>query len=227
MALLKMGSIVTNISGKVGGQTFGVGRSGQYLKNTGSYINKQTPLRRLQNSRISYLTGIWRTLNQNDRNAWNNVATNFPKVNRVGDSRILSGFNLFVQFNANRIMHGLQVNNNAPAPYSFNQFAMDSYVISDGGMVIDFEVTDVNCFYAIFASNPVSAGASQNLKGLRLMRTFDGLNLSQTIDYSGNYFSTFGRPQKDMRVFIRVYQYFKDSGQKSGYFLDFNDLVTS
>lgn len=225
MALLKMGSLVTQISGKIGGQTFGTGQGGQYVKNTGSYINKLTQSRSVVNSRLSSLSNSWRSLTTSQKNSWSAAAPNFPYVNRLGESRVYSGYNLYMKFNGNRALLGLSPVSTAPVPFVFTDFLEDDFNLDTNSMFISLDDTTADCTYVVFASNPSSSGSNFNVKGLRFIKIGVGGSNPVTIDFTTEYQSIFGVPKIGSRIFVRVFMYETASGIKSGFFLDKNDVI--
>lgn len=221
MALLKMGSLVTQISGKIGGQTFGTGQGGQYVKNTGSYVNKLTTSRTVVNSRLSYLANSWRALTTAQKNSWSAAATNFPYVNRLGESKVYSGYNLYMKFNGNRLLWGDSPVSTAPVPFVFSEFALSIDTLEPGFMEVSITPTTTGYEYLFFVSNPSSAGSNFNQKGLRLVKAVTGVTAASTpVDLYSEYEAIFGAIKSGTRFFFRVYQYEKATGIKSGYYQD-------
>lgn len=225
MALLKMGAIVTQVSGKVGGQTFGNGQAGQYLKNTGSYVNKLTPLRSVSNSKLASLANSWRSLSSSDKSSWAAAAPNFPYVNRLGETKQYSGYNLYMKFNGNRAIWGAAPVATAPVPFVFNEFAIDEFSIDNNSMYIALTFGYVGYTYVLFASNPSSAGSSFNEKGLRFMQAVDGIGDGVEFDFEPEYQALFGQQQVGTRIFFRIYQYETATGIKSGFYINVNTVV--
>lgn len=212
MAILKMGAIVTQISGKVGGQTFGIGKSGQYLKNTGTYINARTIKRTGSNTLLALITSQWRTLTQTQRDAWESATSNFPYTNRLGDTEYYSGFNLFTKFNVNRALIDLAILTTPPSPTTVN-------------LPTDFEMTPTTTtfpvftdegisdnLYLIYCAPPVSQGQSKNKKQLRLIYTATASELSTVLDIYDEYVEIFGAPLGGTKIFLELKVINKDTG---------------
>lgn len=228
MALLKMGAIVTQVSGKIGGQTFGTGQSGQYIKNTGSYINKLSTSRSVVNSNLAYLSNTWRQLTDAEKNSWSAAAPNFPYVNRLGNSKTYNGFNLYMKFNGNRLLWNASPVKTAPVPFTFYEFKCGTSEITPSLMTLSFEFTYPSNMYAIYASNPSSAGSSYNKKGLRLIRVIEGIadNLFD-VEIRSDYIEVFGDYKPGQKIFFKVFQYEKATGIKSGFYKEFNSIVST
>lgn len=96
MASIKLGSIVTQIAGSVGGTTFRRSRYGSVMFNKQKGRSKSlnasnTAISRLQ----SYLQG-WSSLSQSDRDNWDLYASNFERTNKFGEVVRYSGRELYV-----------------------------------------------------------------------------------------------------------------------------------
>ena len=212
MAILKMGAIVTNISGKVGGQTFGIGKSGQYLKNTGSYINARTVKRTGSNTLLASITAKWRTLTQAQRDSWDAATVNFPYVNRLGNTEYYSGFNLFTKFSVNLALIGLGINNNPPpvTPVTVpNDFTM---VPTTSTFPIAAQDVSTSNLYLIYCAPPASQGQSKNKKQLRLIYTAVAGELQNVLDIFDEYVAIFGEPLGGSKIFLELKVINKDTG---------------
>ena len=102
MATFKLGAIITDIAGSIGGTT---------LKRNGSYkviMNKSsgTPYSRSYNNpSLQYLPFIfktWSRLSDSDKSAWKEQALLYTFPDKFGTLRTLSGRQLFVKLNAQR-----------------------------------------------------------------------------------------------------------------------------
>ena len=102
MATFKLGAIITDIAGSIGGTT---------LKRNGSYkviMNKSsgTPYSRSYNNpSLQYLPFIfksWSLLDNAEKAAWDAQALNFTFPDKFGSLRNLTGRQLFVKLNAQR-----------------------------------------------------------------------------------------------------------------------------
>ena len=100
MATFKLGAIITDIAGSIGGTT---------LKRNGTYkviMNKSsgTPYSRSLNNRaLGYLPFIfkqWTLLNDLQKNSWNDLALRYTFPDKFGALRNLSGRQLFIKLNA-------------------------------------------------------------------------------------------------------------------------------
>lgn len=226
MALLKMGAIVTALSGKIGGQTIGIGQSGQYIKNTGSYINQSTPKRKKSNAAIYAVTSTWRRLNAVDQSTWNALSPSLPYTNRVGNVEYYSGFNLFTQFNYNLNLIGAPNSTTAPAV---------SLLVAPSALNVNWtgtklEVTtpdgDDAVICVISATPALSTGDSQYKKRLRFLTLQDNLAVKGTYDLTAAYKAVFLDFVGDSKVYVSARFFDGKTGQPLGTYLNGFVIIT-
>lgn len=99
MALLK--SFIGIISGKIGGNVFSHGRSGQVMKALSIPVNPNSQAQQIARSQIAHLSVQWfEDLTDAQRETWETYAANVPVKNRLGDTIFLTGQNHFVRSNS-------------------------------------------------------------------------------------------------------------------------------
>lgn len=170
MALIKLGAFITQISGKVGGQSFATGRGGSYIKNIGSYTTKKTALTSSKLTNFSFLAGQWRLLSQEKRDAWANSALDFPYTNRLGELKEYSGYVLFIKFNGSLVQVGQDPIFDAPRPQSFVPLVGWEVVYFGEEWFLQIPTSTANTLMSFKVSRPVQPSVGPN-----------GLNFSQII----------------------------------------------
>jgi len=104
MALIKFGGGITHMSGSIAGNTFARNRFGSYVRSRTKPVNPNTVLQNQTRSRIGFLTQYWRaTLTAPERTAWETYAASIAWLNKLGEATYLTGFNMFVGCNSNRL----------------------------------------------------------------------------------------------------------------------------
>lgn len=99
-ALIRTGSVVvTEISGKVGGQSYSRNGGGAYVRNISKPLNGQTTSQTTVRSSVATLSRAWAGLTAAQQAAWNSFGALQIKTNRIGHKSPQSGFNAFVQYN--------------------------------------------------------------------------------------------------------------------------------
>lgn len=185
---IKYSALVMGVSGKLNGSVGATNKGGAYLRNKGVVSNPNTPEQAAVRSRFGSLSSQFRALTPAQIAAWNTSAANFPIIDRLGDTRYLSGLGLFVQLNTNLLSAGLTIIENPPAKQAFPAFASMSLagtvsvrsitellgeanfsealtagsfiVMVKASPVVDASVANVKNKLRLIASVPVQAGSS-------------------------------------------------------------------
>ncbi len=107
MAIFQLGTVVTDIRGKIAGQQFNKTRAGHILQK--KCIQRKGATSQQSNKRASFsrLARFWRTLTGAQQSANNANAVNYPVTDRFGNVKILTGFQLLLRSNINRETLGL------------------------------------------------------------------------------------------------------------------------
>ena len=96
MAKLLFGTIVTALSGSVGGNVFSRGINGAYLKRKGKTVNRNTVAQNPFRNSFGSINRSWRSLSSTDKATWVAGAINFPYTNSLGAYLvIIAVFNYF------------------------------------------------------------------------------------------------------------------------------------
>jgi hypothetical protein len=100
MALFKLGGIVVDARGSLGGLTFSRNKSGAYGRARVKPINPNTPRQTAIKSIMAFISQLWRSgTSVAERAEWAVFASNVPATNKLGESINLSGYNQFVKSN--------------------------------------------------------------------------------------------------------------------------------
>jgi hypothetical protein len=101
MASIKFSALVSAVKGKINGSVFSGGPSGTSIRNNKTGGGRKSVIWDKQKSIFSNIARLWRTLTNDQQDAWNIASVNFPSTNKFGDPRIPSGFEIFQKFNTN------------------------------------------------------------------------------------------------------------------------------
>ena len=101
MALIRYGAMIADARGSIGGVVFARNRGGAYARNRTTPLNPQTVRQIEVRSVLANLSQEWATvLTQDQRDSWDLYADNVPLVNSLGESRNVSGLNMFIRGNS-------------------------------------------------------------------------------------------------------------------------------
>lgn len=102
------------LSGSVGGVVAGHNKGGQYLRNRSIPTNPNSTRQQQQRSGFGAAAIAWRGLTAEQREDWESYAAASPRMNRLGESITVSGFNQYIRTNAFLTGIGLAAINDAP-----------------------------------------------------------------------------------------------------------------
>lgn len=101
MATIKPGSIVDDIRGSVGDETYGRNQGGIYVKARKAPTYTRTGPQAATRDAIKFLSQIWSSvLTETQRSTWRMYASQHPIPNRWGEAANLSGYNMFIRINS-------------------------------------------------------------------------------------------------------------------------------
>ncbi len=119
MARITLGSLITSISGKLGGIVFGFNKTGPYVRLKGSTVNPNTALQTVIRSIFTVLNTAWReVLDTSQREAWELYAENVSLPDGPTESKNVTGSNMYQRSNVSRLQASLVRVDEAPAAFS-------------------------------------------------------------------------------------------------------------
>lgn len=216
--LIKFGSIVTDGRGKLGGHVYSKNRGGAYVRTNAIPSNPQTQYQQAGRGRLGGLSQAWSGLTLQEIEAWNAAAPDFPRTNVFGDTKLLSGKNLFVGLNYMLLLVGESRIDSPPAPSSIEvptDLEVDQPDYSQGAEKWEIIPTTTGTVehLVVEATAPLTAGTSYFRNRFRVIQIEDNFS-SGPVDVLDAYTDRFGTPTTGKRVAFRVFSV-NDSGQKS------------
>lgn len=214
MALIKLTAVVDNISGKLNGSVFARNKGGHYIRSKSNPTNPQTTRQNMVRSLLSGVSTEWRQLTPGQREAWKGAAQDFPYQNKLGDSKIYSGFNLFVKHNQNLKNYDSEsptlTSPMAPAP-TIPPFGVTGSIglnaqgtaITLAEVEMNFSERSPNTVFLLYATPPISHGVSNFKNRLRLIYTDDGTSSASNLvvsDITTEYPLFFGVPADGAKI---------------------------
>lgn len=103
MANIKLGAIITNIAGSVGGSTFRRTQRGIILYNKQGRQIKSAFAQNSVKNRLGAILSSWSFLDGDTRSAWEDLAILYPQKNKFGDDVTLSGRQFYTKLNTQLI----------------------------------------------------------------------------------------------------------------------------
>lgn len=218
MALIKLTAIVDNISGKLNGTVFAKNKGGHYMRSKSMPSNPKTSFQTAVRARFGAIAQLWGALTQAQRNAWNAMASEFPYRNRLGDTKILSGFALHQKLNTNLAVIGQSAISNPPEPISPNGIISVSGAASAASQEFTVQARFADSVLAvpatgvIMATPPLREGVSNFDTQLREIGTTKVSELEAGIDIMTLYSARFGGVVAGQKIGLSVHTIADGSG---------------
>ena len=194
-------------SGKSGTQVAASNRSGQYRRQlvipTNPHTESQMGVRRALGS----VAARWRTLTEEQRNAWRASAKTKNSVPRLGQSGALTGSQLFTKLNCTLVMLGTD---QLDAPPSFPQFLdnpVGALVVTNVAGVITLKLGCPNQpgnNTTVRASAPCSQGIAY-CENYRILGVLPA-PVQGSCDITNLFKARYGSPAVGTKMFVRVNQ---------------------
>lgn len=208
-------TLLAQASGSLAGATFSRNKGGSYVRSRVIPLNPNTPDQVTQRGHLSALATGWRNLTDEQRATWIRNAPQFPYVDVLGDSRVLSGFQLYLKLNLNLITAGQATIDTCPIPGSFDDNPIVSVVAdsSSGSMAITMTTAvSLDYVYIVKATPQVSVGINRPSKSsFRVVTTQIG---SDVIDVTDGYAAKYGTLVLGQAIFCNVEVMNVNTGQK-------------
>lgn len=111
MPKIRLSALATDIKGKAGGSVFARNSGGTYFRNNPSGTGSKKEVAAIQKQKFGTLSTQWRKLTADQKAAWKNAVTDYPTTNAFGESRLPSGYELFMRLNGVLISANLPILN--------------------------------------------------------------------------------------------------------------------
>ena len=100
MAVIKLGSIITDIAGSIGGTTFRRTSTGHAVYNKQGRQVKSAFAKASRKNELGNIFSSWYNLTESERNQWAYNASVYPLKDKFGNTKYLTGRQLFTKLNA-------------------------------------------------------------------------------------------------------------------------------
>jgi hypothetical protein len=202
------GAIISEIRGTIASTTFSKNAAGAIIRNRVVPINRNSTLQANQRQKFGNISSGWRALSEAERASWIAAAADFPYQDSLGQTKFLSGAQLFEKFTLNlAVIDEAQVDT-APSPASFDEIALGAVTLTDAAFTVAFTPDPVPAGMAMvwYATRPISAGKSfVNKSDFRFIQFEDPAAVSPV-----NLFAAYEAAvstltgQEDKKVFIEA-----------------------
>jgi len=144
MATIITGSIVSEIRGSVGSESYSRNAHGPYVKARVTPINPNTVAQQAARANMRAAVLAWQVLSDSDRNAYIVEARSRSTQNRIGLPTRLTGYNIFIRQFMSYTELGLPVVVGIESPQLDNIPGADNIVLSTTAFTFDFDFGKVD-----------------------------------------------------------------------------------
>lgn len=203
-------------SGKLNGTVMAKNKGGAYARVKITPVNPQTTAQQNTRNILSTWSQGWRGLTQTQRDGWNTAAASFPYVDRFGNSRQLSGQQLYVKLNSNLNYANAAGIDDAPAPVEIPALTTVSVTAdeSTAAVTLTFAPTPVPADFALIVRAAGNVGQGKTfVKNLyRNVSVLDAAATSPAV-ISADYAAKFGPPIAGLKTFVQIFLISTTTGQ--------------
>lgn len=173
MARIKLGPVVTDIAGSIGGATIQRNKFGYSMRSKPLPLYSQTPSQYNVRSKIASLQYSWQSLTDSQRLQWNRFLDFSGQTIRRDRSILLSGQTLYLKYQVYRLLQGLSLLTTlaySPMP----SYLIPDFLIRSGSeLYLHFPggIAHTTYFFHFKLTNQRNQNQAFSKKGLRFMRT--------------------------------------------------------
>lgn len=192
MAIAKLGSIFSEVSGSIGGLITQISKAGQTLRTKSGKINRLNTFTQTPRIYIGFLAQSWAGLTAAQRNNWNSFALFAQQSMHRNKSMFLNGMQLFYQINHYRLMYSKTIISDPvfdatlPLPFSISLTA----IFPDFKFIPGRAITNTTEICYLWMTPPLRAGIGNFENKLRLMLVNTGY--ASYISCATEYIRLFG-----------------------------------
>jgi hypothetical protein len=171
---------MSGFSGKLGSSVAAKGKGNAYVRLKVKPHNPNTSYQATSRANLRALSQGWRGLSSTNIQAWNAAAINFPRKNKIGNTIILSGADLYIALNLNLKNIGVAALTTPPTPTTVLTPTAVAVTAAAGVMTMTWTsgAVPAGTTWEVWGTPGVSAGKSFVKSQFRLFTTFPAATAS-------------------------------------------------
>lgn len=216
MKVMYSGLGVVDARGKINGHVASKNRAGNYFRTKVSPVNPQTDFQQNVRGRFGARSAAWRGLTDAQRQSWIDAAPSFPVVNVFGESKILSGFQLYNALNLNLELIGEAAITTAPAPAAIPSLVsadIDTMTATEVSVELGIGTVPAGFACVVFGTPSYGAGISFVKNKFRFIGSYAAAVTTNPLDVTTNYEVRFGNVTAGQKVSLRCFLVSTTTGQ--------------
>jgi len=215
MAKIKLGAIVVDMSGKLGGHVFAKNKGGNYMRTKTTPLNPQTAAQSEIRSIFATVSSGWSALTDVNRESFKSSVEAYAKTNVFGDLKSPTAKALYQRLNTNLAYTSQTVLTTCLAP----AVVVSPLLTAAGGAVgaqtltLTTDGTSVGSKIIISVTPQLSAGTSFIKNKIRVLEIEDGV-VGTSFEIGAAYVAKYGAFTVNSNIKVSVV-YVNDQGQAS------------
>lgn len=216
MAKIKLGLIVSDVRGAVGGVILSRNKSGAYMRKNTSPTNPSTPSQAEVRSVFGSLSSAWKGLTAEERDAWKAAAESkqYNRTNQLGIVVQPSGFQLFCRLNGALLQNDFAMINRPGPKSEFPAITAGNMVLEASGGLLDtgsiaYSGT-LGSFNLITLASPSQSAGTSSPVTMKKVALHPG---STPVDFASGYNNTYGFASVGSRIFVSLTLLDPDTGE--------------
>lgn len=211
MAKIQFTAFMNDARGKVAGTVFSKNGYGSYTRRKVSPSNAQTARQMTVRASLAALSSAWRSLAQEQRDAWKAATPSFPRTNVFGSAVTLSGSALFVSLNQNLATLSVAPLDEPPTPVAVPAQDFD-FTVSATSLTVILSAPIPSGYSAVMMATSAQSPGRSNLKNqYRQIATIASGALPTTA--MADYTAKFGAPSPGSKIGLKLYLISNTTGQ--------------
>lgn len=205
MAKIKFGMMMTDASGKLGGQVFSKNRGGSYVRTKKTPSNPQTTAQMAIRGIFASISSGWSSLTEQVRNSYEGFVADYGRTDIFGDVRNPTGKNLYQRLNQNLAISGQPLLAVCPAPSEVPFANLVEVVgnVTEEILNVDTAGNTTGSKVVIWATPSLSQGTKFVKNRLRQIYVANGAAALGTNVWE-DYVAKFGAPVAGANVYFAV-----------------------
>lgn len=214
MAKIKWSGIgIVDGRGKINGTVLSKNRGGAYARVKVTPSNPRSAAQMFVRSNLAFLAQKWKTLTQQQRDAWSGAVSNYTKTDVFGDVKTPTGYGLFMRINTALRDASTELFFNIPAPTVdvagvLSVVGVPAQSEDPASITVNFDDSATgNAYLLIDASPPLSQGVSTAGSRYKRIANEEVLDVSDPFnvaDFVSSYSDVYGTIPEGQKIFVRV-----------------------
>lgn len=183
-------------------------RYGQYVRVRAIPCQPQSSYQGAVRTRLSGNAAAWRTLTASQRAGWADLGTSMIRVDSLGQSNALTGFQAYCSVNIENLAAGNSVVSDAPTFQTPSSITTLTITLTAASFSLAYTPTPLGSGERMFTFVSMQRSAGRSFEGDLRLLAVSAAAAASPADVFSAYQSRFGTPIVGRRVFVRVRRYY-------------------